>query len=103
MTCRFTGRDENALHGFWIPQKSAIIRSNPDSSGECQLKEGHRMGRNYLAHRAGDAANARARRRWLRLRPPHSLAEALVVPNPMEAGRHRSVQSNLKMGFFTVI
>jgi IS5 family transposase len=46
------------------------------------LKAGHRMGRNHLAHNAGDAINAVLAAAGLQLPPPHPVAEPLVAQNP---------------------
>src|SRR5664279_4033127 len=34
----YAGSNENSRPGFWVPQESAISRSNPGSSGECRFK-----------------------------------------------------------------
>lgn len=68
------------------------------------LKAEHRMGRNYLAHHAGDAANAVLAAagynfslllRWLRFLLFHILCAPVVMPRPNPA-RNRKLHSRLK-------
>jgi hypothetical protein len=65
------------------------------------LKSEHRMGRNYLWHRAGRCGQCCPRRCRLQLPPPHPLAAALVKPNPRPADRPASAHPRLKPRFFT--
>ena len=65
------------------------------------LKAEHRMDRNYLWFRRGDADKRRPRRRRLQLPPPHPLAQAFVVPNARRSHGAASTRSSLKAQFFT--
>jgi hypothetical protein len=66
------------------------------------LKSEHRMGRNYLWHRAGDCDQCRPRRRRLQLPPPHQMAEPSAVRNPRSAQPRTAAHPDLKSQFFTV-
>jgi hypothetical protein len=61
------------------------------------LKAEHRMGRNYLRHRRGDAA----RRRWLQLPPPDPLAQHLVASIPQRSPGGASTRPGLSATFST--
>jgi len=65
------------------------------------LKAEHRMGRNYLWLRRGDANNAVLAAIGYNFRPPHPLAQAFVAATLGRSLPRIFDQSSLKSGFFT--
>ncbi|MCK1491036.1 hypothetical protein IVB14_11575 [Bradyrhizobium sp. 180] len=65
------------------------------------LKSEHRMGRNYLWHREGDASNAVLAAVGYNFRRLICWPQALVVANPGHPPRPTPDQSSLNSGFFT--
>jgi hypothetical protein len=65
------------------------------------LKAEHRMGRNYLWYRRGDAANAILAARRLQLPTPDPMAENLVASNLQRSPCGASTRPSLSATFFT--
>jgi len=65
------------------------------------LKNEHRMDRNYLHHRCGDATNVIPAAVGYKLQAPHQVAEDLIVPRPRRNLGAAKIGHSMKRRFFT--
>jgi hypothetical protein len=107
----YRGRNAPADYKFRLHLRPETGRDTPDQTPVApqvrvepvigHLKAEHRMGRNYLWYRRGDAANGILAARRLQLPTPDPMAENLVASNLQRSPCGASTRPSLSATFFT--